>query len=264
MQIDWFTFGAQVFNFVLLVYLLKRFLYRPVLNAIEQRAAQVQGRLEEARRKEEEATAERERYRALQEDLERSRSSVLGAAEEEAERRRRELTAKVRSEVQTVREEWRESLRRQRESFLDEMSRRMSRDVFDLVERVVEALTDSELEDRTVDVFLSRLSKADESQRKEFTAAVEGEEGRVRVRSSFPLTSEQRRRFAESMSTWLGPSEPDFQWEDDSDLALGIEVRAGDRKIAWSVDDYLDVLRSETAAYLDAETRSPIPLPDDE
>lgn len=255
MQIDWFTFVAQVFNFVLLVYLLKRFLYRPVLNAVERREDRVRSRLEEARRKEEEATAERERFRALQEDLERSRSSILRAAEEEAERRRRELTAEVRSEVQAVREEWRESLRRQRDSFLEEMRRRMSRDVFGLVERVVEDLADSELEDRTIDVFLDRVSKSDESLRNEFAAAVEGEEGRVRVQSFFPLSADQRTRIAGSLTTWLGPSETSFHWEEDPGLALGIEVRAGDRKIAWSVDDYLDVLRSETAAYLDAETR---------
>lgn len=255
MQIDWFTFTAQIFNFVLLVYLLKRFLYRPVLNAIEQREARIRDRLQEARETEEEAAAEKERYRALQEDLEQTRSAVLREAEEEAAQRRRDLADEVTSEVETIREEWRESLRRQREAFLEEMGRRMSRDVFGLVERVVEELTDSSLEDRMIDVFLSRLAKADESHREQFREAADAEEEQIRIRSSFPLTTAQRRRMEEALAKWIHLSDPDLEWEEDPELSLGIEVRAGDRKIAWSVDDYLDVLQTETAAYLEAELR---------
>lgn len=254
MQIDWFTFSAQIFNFVLLVYLLKRFLYRPVLNAIEQREAHIRARLEEARDTEEEAAAEKERYRALQEDLEQTRSAVLQEAEEEAAQRRRELTDKVTSEVQAVREDWRESLRRQREAFLEEMSRRMSRDVFGLVERVVEELTDSSLEDRMIDVFLSHLATSDDRHRERFREAADAEE-EVRIRSSFPMTTAQRSRMEEALAKWIHPSDPDLEWEEDPELSLGIEIRAGDRKIAWSVDDYLDVLQTETAAYLEAELR---------
>lgn len=255
MEIDWFTFGAQIFNFVLLVYLLKRFLYRPVLDAIERRETRVRDRLEEARRKEEEAQAERERYRTLQDDLERTRSSVLRAAEEEAAQRKKQLTEEVRSEVEAVRDQWRQSLRRQQDAFLEEMGRRMSRDVVGLVEEVVEELADADLEDRMIDVFLERLGRSDADQRREFSAAVLGEDGRVKVRSSFPLSADQRGRIEEVLGTWIGEPEPDFHWEEDPELSLGIQIRAGDRKVSWSVDDYLDVLQTETAAYLEAEAR---------
>jgi F-type H+-transporting ATPase subunit b len=39
MLIDWFTVGAQVLNFLILVWLLKRFLYGPILDAIDARLA---------------------------------------------------------------------------------------------------------------------------------------------------------------------------------------------------------------------------------
>ena len=37
MLIDWFTIIAQALNFLILAWLLKRFLYRPVLNALDER-----------------------------------------------------------------------------------------------------------------------------------------------------------------------------------------------------------------------------------
>jgi len=39
MLIDWFTVVAQVINFLILVWLMKRFLYKPILNAIAAREA---------------------------------------------------------------------------------------------------------------------------------------------------------------------------------------------------------------------------------
>lgn len=256
MQIDWFTFGAQVFNFVLLVWLLKRFLYRPVLNAIQGREERVRSRLDEARKQEEEARAEQARYEALQEELERTRTQMLRSVEEEAERRRAELTEEVREEVRALRREWQESLRRQKESFLEELRRRMSRELFGLVEKVLEELADAEVEDRLIDVFLDRLPTAAQQDREELVASARETDGRIRLRSSFPLTEDQHRRLEGAIRDWLGPPAEAIElvWEENPDMALGIELQGGDRKIAWSADDYLDVLQAETSALLEAET----------
>ena len=48
MLIDWFTIGAQALNFLILVWLLKRFLYRPILNAIDARENLVARELSDA------------------------------------------------------------------------------------------------------------------------------------------------------------------------------------------------------------------------
>jgi len=48
MLIDWFTVVAQVVNFLILVWLLKRFLYRPILNAIDAREKRIATKLADA------------------------------------------------------------------------------------------------------------------------------------------------------------------------------------------------------------------------
>lgn len=254
MRIDWFTFVAQIFNFILLVYLLKRFLYRPVLDAIQRREEGVRARLEDARRKDEAAAEEEARFRALQKELEGTRLDVLQAAENEAEARRQELTAEVRDEVRALREEWHESLRRQREAFLEELRRRMSRELYDMVERVLDDLSGADVGDRLLQVFLDRLPEADDTERHALLDAVAEDGWTARLRSSFPLSKAQKERLRAGIVSWLG-DEVDVAWHEDPDLTLGIELQAGDRKIAWSVDDYLDTLESETSRLLEAETR---------
>ena len=59
MLIDWFTVGAQVLNFVVLVWLMKRFLYRPILDAIDAREKRVAAELADADARRAEAGRER-------------------------------------------------------------------------------------------------------------------------------------------------------------------------------------------------------------
>jgi len=48
MHIDWFVFFAQIVNFLLLVWLLKKFLYGRIINAIDTREAKIKATFEEA------------------------------------------------------------------------------------------------------------------------------------------------------------------------------------------------------------------------
>lgn len=253
MQLDWFTFGAQILNFVLLVWLLKRFLYRPVLDAVARREERIRGQLEEARRQEEEAEAARREVEESRRAMEERRAGLIRQAEEEAEARRRDLTREVREEVRRVREEWHASLRRQQDTFLEELRRRIAGQVYDVVRKVLADLADAELQDRVVAVFLRRLREIDDDEREEFVGVVEGDDGRARVRSAFPLGGAPRAELAEIVDGWRSGG-IELEFEVDPELALGIELAAGDRKVAWSVGSYLEALEVETAEYLEAET----------
>ena len=59
MLVDWFTVAAQVVNFVILVWLLKRFLYQPILHAIDAREQRIALSLADAAAKEAEARTRR-------------------------------------------------------------------------------------------------------------------------------------------------------------------------------------------------------------
>ena len=48
MSIDWFTFTAQIINFLVLVWLLSHFLYKPIVNAMNDRQARIAAEHEQA------------------------------------------------------------------------------------------------------------------------------------------------------------------------------------------------------------------------
>ena len=77
MLIDWFTVGAQALNFIILVWLLKRFLYKPILNTVDAREKRIAAELADADAKKAEAQKERDDYQHKNEEFDQQRAALL-------------------------------------------------------------------------------------------------------------------------------------------------------------------------------------------
>ncbi|MGB5569161.1 MAG: F0F1 ATP synthase subunit B, partial [Sedimenticolaceae bacterium] len=77
MLIDWFTVGAQLLNFLVLAWLLKRFLYRPILDALDAREQRIAAELADADAKRAEADKERDEFQHKNEAFEQQRAALL-------------------------------------------------------------------------------------------------------------------------------------------------------------------------------------------
>ncbi len=101
--IDWSLLLAQVVNFGIILFILKKFLYRPLLNLIETRRMMVKKTIENARE------ADR-----LKEEMERSRADVLRKADEEAG----ELLSRARKDAEAMRGQLTETAQHQADQIL--------------------------------------------------------------------------------------------------------------------------------------------------
>ena len=91
MLIDWFTVAAQALNFLILVWLLKRFLYKPILNAIDAREKRIATELADADAKKAEARQERDEFNRKNKEFDKQRTALLTKAEDEATAERQRL-----------------------------------------------------------------------------------------------------------------------------------------------------------------------------
>ena len=88
MLIDWFTVGAQVLNFLILVWLMKRFLYRPILRAIDAREKRIAAELADAVAEKASARKERDEFQQKNEDFDQQRAALLSQQNNEAKSQR--------------------------------------------------------------------------------------------------------------------------------------------------------------------------------
>lgn len=243
MLIDWFTVVAQIFNFLILVWLLKRFLYAPILNALDAREKRIAAELAAAAEKQAEAQTEREAYREKNAELEKQRAELLRQATAEAAAMREQLMAKARSDAESQQAKNQRQLYDEYQALTGEISRRTKASVFAIARKTLADLAGADLEERMVDVFVQRLQAMDSEEKQRLSVMLSS----VLVRSAFELPPPLRARIEEAVR---GFTTAQIGYETVPELISGIELIVHGQKIAWSVGDYLGLLEQEVNVLL--------------
>lgn len=254
MLIDWFTVGAQAVNFLILVVLLKRFLYGPILRAMESREARLAERFAEAEQALERARQAEAEFRRQQQSLEEARGERLRVIEEEAEQRRKELVAAARAETSSLRAAWLGALHSEQELFGRELKRRVGREVLHIARKSLADLSDVELEQRLVERFTTGLASLASKEREQLAAA--GRSDGLTVRSSFELPESLRSRLRNGFESLL-EHEVRVHFHTDSELPLGIELAVGGLKLSWGVDSYFETLQEAVDELFESQIGTP-------
>ena len=116
MLIDWFTVGAQALNFLILVWLMKRFLYKPILHAIDEREQRIAAELADADAKKSEAQKERDEFQHKNAEFDQQRAALLSQATDEVNTERQRLLDAARQAADTLRAKRQDALQREQQS----------------------------------------------------------------------------------------------------------------------------------------------------
>lgn len=241
MLIDWFTVGAQALNFVILVGLMKRFLYQPILDAIDAREQRIQTELSDAAQKQAEALHQRDELKQKNDDFEQQRVAMLQRAKADAGAERGKLLDAARQAADALAAKRRESLAGESKALVQTLRARAGTEVVAIARRALTDLAGTSLEARVCEVFIARLHSLEGQPRDALAAALVGGKDAVIVRSAFELSSAQRLAIHQSIADTQGV-ELDLRYETDIALVAGIELVAQGQKFAWTIDDYLGSL----------------------
>lgn len=241
MLIDWFTVTAQVINFLILVWLLKRFLYRPILDAIDAREKRIAAKIADADAKEIKAQKQREEYQHKNEIFDQQRNAHMNEALEAAKAERAQLLDAARQESEDLRGRLEQALRNEQRSLNEELSRRAREEVFAIARKTLSDLAGTSLEQRMTEIFLDRLRELNTAQISELKSAFKSSSDALRVRTAFKLSAQQTATIETVMAEILGEQKP-LEFIIVPDLVSGIEINSAGRKIAWSIADYLSSL----------------------
>jgi F-type H+-transporting ATPase subunit b len=241
MIIDWFTVIAQVLNFLVLVWLLKRFLYKPILDGIDAREKRIALALENAKAIKTEALRERDDFKQKNNQFDQQRLALQAKATEEAQAEGKRLRSLARQAANEYTVKRQEALQREQQSLNDEITHRMQKEVFAIARKTLTDLASVNLEERMSEVFILRLRELGDEKRKRLASAITTSSSPVIVRSAFLLDSEQQRKLQQALKETISP-DINACFEIVPELMSGIELTADGHKIAWSISEYLESL----------------------
>jgi len=241
MLIDWFTVGAQALNFLILVWLMKRFLYQPILHAIDEREKRIAGKLADADAKEAEAQKERDDFQHKNEEFDQQRAALVNKATDEAKTERQRLLDDARKAANAVAAKRQEALLNDAKDLNQAISRRTQQEVFAIARKALADLATTSLEERIGEVFTRRLHEMDGPAKTALGVALKSASEPALVRSAFDLGPEQRAAIQNALNTTFS-AEIRLRFETAPDLISGIELSTNGQKVAWSIADYLAML----------------------
>ncbi|PKN06517.1 MAG: hypothetical protein CVU72_04075 [Deltaproteobacteria bacterium HGW-Deltaproteobacteria-7] len=255
MHIDWFVFLAQIFNFLLLMYLLKRFLYGRIIKAMDDRETKIAGRFAEAEELKVKANEEAELYEKRNQVLNEAKEQMLNEATMAADAKRKELMEKVRLEVDQVKTRWQDMLVREQDAFFYDLRQRAAKQLYDTARKALSDLADVKLEDRIVDEFLRRIKALDEEKSVQLRKAITGGGNKVIIQSAFGIPALRQTEIAEALKKQITNGFT-IRYLEQPEIVSGIELRVNGHKIAWSLNEYLETLVENLTETLQKEAHA--------
>jgi len=251
MLIDWFTVVAQVVNFLILVWLMKRFLYQPILKALDAREKRISASLADADTKMAEALKEREAFTRKNAEFDRQRAELMYKAQDEAGKERNRLFEAVRKDADEFRDMLQGKLNGEYNNLRDSIRHRTRDEVFAIARKTLADLAGTTLEERMAEVFIVRLRGLSSEEKARLAAMQKAPDMTVVVRSAFELAPAQRAAIEAAISDSLAAKAP-VQFEIVPGLIGGIELIMQGQKVAWSIADYLASLEKDAFELLRA------------
>lgn len=235
LHIDWTTLVFQIINFLVLVAILSRFLFRPVLRIIEQRRQEVQSRLDDAAREQAEGKLLKEQYEAGVASADKQRSELMEQAKKDAEREREKTIQDAEEYVKNRKEQAERHIDQETKRSLVDMRNQITQTALHLSDRMLSEIANSDLNQSCMDRFLGVLRGMDTDKKERLRIA--SKEGVVIV-SAYPLIAHQK----EELADLLGAETISYQ--EDSGLLAGASIRAGDICLDGSLKGQLDEIRA--------------------
>lgn len=243
MLFDWFTVLAQVVNFLILMWLLKRFLYKPVLDAIDAREQRIALLLEETEASQRQAELQQQELTKKNQQFAEQQAVDIEKAKADAEQLKQTMVDEASESVSVQRSQWLAGLQKEQQHLDQEISQRTQHEVLHVARKVLRDLSGASLEDQMIATFIGSLQQLATDQRQQF---IEGLEGDLIIRTAATLSETQKQSLTDTIQR-IFSDQVSIRFAVDEQLIGGIELLGSGHKLSWNIEDYLSGLEESIA-----------------
>lgn len=237
MSIDWITVSAQIINFLVLVALLRRFLYRPVLEAMQRRETLIANGIQDAKQREIEARTEKTRWLDARQNFADEREALRSQTEQDCEDLRKQLHQEAQLEFDKLRAEKLSGLEQEIHRLQLSLQGELAEAATDAARRALADLADETLEQRMIERFLRELRESGSAL---LPDSIDPQDP-VTVITAHSLDAKTRDALTKALHKH-SPAAPQPEFTTDPELICGLELSTSGSKLGWTIKDYFDDL----------------------
>lgn len=235
MSIDWMIVAAQIANFLLLVWLLKKFLYRPILDGIAAREQEIAQRLQNAEDAQKQAQIAEQQFQQQLSAHQLQHETMLAEAMAITEQERDAILHNARVQSEQQQQRWQDSLEQEKQQFVQQLRQQGGQSLFRVSEKILNDLANEELEQAIVRHFVKKVSAMLPQLQESSAGALTGE-----VVSRWEIPAAVQQQLVEQLQTRIPGVRLEFKAAAQEEL--GIRLHLGGVQVLWTLNSYLDEL----------------------
>jgi F-type H+-transporting ATPase subunit b len=238
LELNWSTFVLEIINFLILVWILKRFFYQPVLEVIVRRRAGIEQTRADARKLHDEAQVLRGQYENRLADWDRERRAAREQLAKEIEAERVQRLQTLLSDLAQERE--RSAIVEQRR--FDNIRRQLEQTALtqgaQFAARLLSLAAGPPLQGKLLELLLQQLAALPAERLEALRSGVDAQPEKILVTSGFPLDAAERERLEQALHAGLGIKTP-LHYREDPELLAGVRITVGAWVLHANVKDEL-------------------------
>jgi F-type H+-transporting ATPase subunit b len=246
MQINWFEIVVQMINFFILLFVLQKLLYGPVINVMEKRQQGIQAQQQEADRKIREAEEKEANFSAKIAELENQKQVLLEEAKQEARQAKEEMLENFKTEAGKKREGYHREVEEEKERFLRELRANLGQKATQIAAGILAMISKEELEDKVFAAFLQKIETLDPEALQDERSGTE----ELILTSAVELSKAQKSTLEKRLQEAVGDFDG-ISYVVDEKLILGYELKLETLTVHTNITKYLEETEKSIALALE-------------
>ena len=240
MGIDSVTLIAQIINLVVLIWLMKRFLYQPVLKIISERQALIDEEINRAHQARQEALLQEAKYTKKVSDFDAKRTEMMSEVHQEVEEFKKKLLDESKQAIAYSRKNWQNELELEKASFDATLQAAIIKNFKLFASDALKDMAGVELTDLVLEKFKEKIQKMPKTAQKQMLENIlKHEKIVIATDSKLNLkTKDELKSFL--VAQFELTSAVKFEFKEDKDLICGIQILIGEHQTSWNLKNYLD------------------------
>jgi len=237
-ELSWSTLLLEVINFLILIWILKRFLYRPVLAMIEQRRQHIETQTEAARATQQQADSLKAQYEQRLTDWDKEKRQANESLQKELQQERTKRLQQLQQDMDSQREENRHANQQQ----LAEQDRQYRAEALklgaDFASKLLSAVACVEVHNQLVELSLTQLASLVDSQIQTLRNALVPTPDQIKILTAYALEEDQQQRLTKALQEFCSSPIP-VNFIPEPDLIAGLEIELGSSLLRLNIRDQL-------------------------
>ena len=242
MNINWSTVFFQIINFLIVVWILKKYLFKPVMSSMDSREKAIQDRLLEAKKAKENAEEERKNFEYEIRSLEKQKNDIMADVYKKADAEYATLLKTFNAEMAGKREAFEEQITMEREFLRNSIRELAGNTIIKTVADALSDLADTNIQDAILSNFINKANQGKIKKSEELKKYYEKGE-KISIHTAFEIAPKTKKEIVSAISNIVGKKISRIDFILDEEIVCGIEIACPPLLISYGMNTYIDELK---------------------